>query len=140
MTNGGGSSRFGVIFSFDPSSSSYTKLKDFDGINGGHPSGRLTQASDGKLYGMAGGGSSGKGVIFSYDPVSSTYTKLKDFDGTNGGNPSGNLMQASDGKLYGMTNGGGSSSYGVIFSFDPSSSSYTKLKDFDGINGGHPSG
>ena len=40
-------------------------------------------------------------------------------------------MQASDGKLYGMTSQGGSSGYGVIFSFDPSSSTYTKLKDFD---------
>ena len=44
-------------------------------------------------------------------------------------------MQASDGKLYGMTSNGGSSGNGVIFSFDPSSSTYTKLKDFDNTNG-----
>ena len=66
---------------------------------------------------------------------SSTYTKLKDFDNTNGANPYGSLMQASDGKLYGMTSYGGSGSYGVIFSYDPSSSTYTKLMDFDGTNG-----
>ena len=49
-------------------------------------------------------------------------------------------MQASDGKLYGMTTNGGSSGYGVIFSFDPSSSTYTKLKDFDNTNGANPYG
>ncbi len=40
-------------------------------------------------------------------------------------------MQASDGKLYGMTNTGGTDNRGVIFSFDLSTSGFTKLKDFD---------
>jgi uncharacterized repeat protein (TIGR03803 family) len=65
---------------------------------------------------------------------------LKDFDGANGAIPQGSLMQASDGKLYGMTSYGGSSVAGDIFSFDPSTSTYTKLKDFDGINGRNPWG
>ena len=87
------------------------------------------------LYGMtlnggSGRGGTGLGVIFSFDPSTSTYTKLKDFDNTNGANPYGSLIQANDGKLYGMTSEGGSSNYGVIFSFDPSSSTYTKLDGF----------
>jgi uncharacterized repeat protein (TIGR03803 family) len=140
MTNQGGSSNVGVIFSFDPSSSTYTKLKDFDNTNGANPYGSLVQASDGKLYGLTyGGGSSGSGVIFSFDLSASTYIKLKDFDNINGANPYGNLMQASDGKLYGMTSAGGSSNVGVIFSFDPSASTYTKLKDYNGANGANPS-
>ena len=130
----------GVIFSFDPSSSTYTKLKNFDGANGSHPNGSLMQASDGKLYGMTTDGGSNYGVIFSFEPSSSTYTKLKDFDHTYGAYPFGSLVQASDGKLYGMTNQGGSSNRGVIFSFDPSSFTYTKLKDFDGTNGAFPYG
>lgn len=49
-------------------------------------------------------------------------------------------MQASDGKLYGVTSGEGSKDFGVIFSFDLSSSIYTKLKDFDNTNGRLPIG
>jgi uncharacterized repeat protein (TIGR03803 family) len=146
MTQLGGSSNAGVIFSFDPSSSTYTKLKDFDYTDGATPYGSLVQASDGKLYGMTPYtyqgrfGPDGNGVIFSFDPSSSTYTKLHDFEYLNGINPIGSLMQASDGKLYGMTGGGGINDAGVIFSFDPSSSTYTKLNDFDGTNGLFPTG
>ncbi len=141
MTNGARSESVGAIFSFDLSSSTYTKLKDFDNTNGAVPLGSLIQASDGKLYGMTErGGTNNAGVIFSFDPSVSTYIKLKDFDGTNGSTPVGSLVQASDGKLYGMTVNGGSSDVGVIFSFDPSASTYTKLKDFDNTNGAFPLG
>ncbi|MDQ2719852.1 MAG: T9SS type A sorting domain-containing protein [Bacteroidota bacterium] len=141
MTQQGGSSNMGVIFSFDPTSSTYTKVKDFDNTNGAYPIGSLIQASDGKLYGMArDGGSSDMGVIFSFDPSSSIYTKLKDFDNTTGAYPEGSLIQASDGKLYGMTIQGGNIGVGVIFSFNPSNSTYIKLEDFAYANGAYPHG
>src|SRR5438552_11218571 len=131
MTERGGSNGVGVIFSFDPTTSAYTKLKDFDGTNGSFPFGDVMQASDGKLYGMtSGGGSSDAGVIFSYDPATSAYIKLKDFDYADGYVPYGSLMQASDGRLYGMTHDGGSNVDGVIFSYDPVTSAYTKLREF----------
>jgi hypothetical protein len=47
-----------LFFSFDPSSSTFSNLKDFDNTNGGSLSGSLIQANDGKLYGMMQGGSS----------------------------------------------------------------------------------
>jgi len=149
MTSVGGSKGYGVIFSYDPSTSAYTQLKDFDFVNGAFPSGNLVQASDGKLYGMTGRGGSygndygdyGYGVIFSFDPLTSTYAKLFDFDFTDGASPNGSLVLASDGKLYGMTEGGGSNGNGVIFSFDPSTSTHTKLKDFESsIDGAWPRG
>jgi uncharacterized repeat protein (TIGR03803 family) len=136
----------GLFFSYDPSSSTFANLKTFnyDGTTGTYPDGAypaagVIQANDGKLYGMTSGGGSGfEGVIFSFDPSSSIYTKLKDFSTPDGADPLGNLMQATDGKLYGMTNFGGSSGLGIIFSFDPSTSTYTKLIDYNGTNGAHP--
>ena len=86
------------------------------------------------------GGTDNDGVIFNYDPGSGSYTKVLDFNGSNGANPYGSLIQAKDGKLYGMTWGGGNSDAGVIFSFDPASSVYTRLYDFDFVNGSHPYG
>src|SRR5436853_338175 len=141
MTNDGGSHDRGVIFSFDPSSSTFITLKNFDGTDGVSPSGSLVQAHDGKLYGMtgAGGDEDNNGVIFSFDPTSLIFKKLQDFYGPNGANPYGNLMQATDGMLYGMTNYGGANGLGVVFSFDPSKSIYTKLKDYDRTNGAYPS-
>jgi uncharacterized repeat protein (TIGR03803 family) len=141
MTTSGGSYFRGTIFSYDPVTSTYTNVKDFDYTNGASPYGSLVQASNGKLYGMTrDGGSTGRGVIFSYDAATSTYIKLLDFDGTNGASPHGDLIQASDGKLYGMTNKGVGSDSGVIFSYDPAASTYTKLIDFDGTNGSKPFG
>ena len=65
MTAGGGNYADGVIFSFDPVSSVYRKLKDFDDSDGIQPAGSLVQAGNGKLYGMtSGGGSTGGGVLF----------------------------------------------------------------------------
>ncbi|WP_026898139.1 choice-of-anchor tandem repeat GloVer-containing protein [Daejeonella oryzae] len=139
MTTSGGKMGFGVIFSFDPATSTYTKLKDFDNINGANPRGGLMLANNNKLYGMTEkGGTNNKGVIFSFDPSNSTYAKLKDFKGDDGANPWGSLIQATDGKLYGMTRTEGDGqggfyikfSYGVIFSYNITTATYIKLKDF----------
>jgi uncharacterized repeat protein (TIGR03803 family) len=78
----------GTLFSFDPLTNTHVKLQDFTGTNGGNPNGRLTQASDGKLYGTtAGGGNNDKGVVYSYDISTGLFTKLQDFNGTNGASP-----------------------------------------------------
>jgi len=139
MTQQGGIFNYGVIFSFDPTTSIYLVLHSFNLTNGRNPNGSLLQVSDGKLYGLTvNGGTSNQGVLFSFDPTSSSYTVEKNFNNTDGINPFGSLIQVSDGKLYGMTRGGGSSNYGVIFSFDPSSSSYAVLKNFDQTNGANP--
>jgi len=140
LSNNLGNSGPGVIFSYNPVTGVYSKLKVFDGQHGSGPIGKLVEASNGILYGMAGGGLNGAGVIYSFDPVSSVFTKLIDFDGLNGSSPNGSLFQASDGKLYGMTPYGGVNNEGVIFSFDPSTSLLLKLKDLDFLSGNNPFG
>ncbi len=141
MTKYGGLNEYGVLFQFNPQNNNFTKKLDFDMVaTGGDPDGSLIEATDGKLYGMTeAGGANSAGIIFQYDPVTSAFVNKFDFNGSvSGGSPYGSLMQAYDGKLYGMTNSGGANDRGVLFQFDPVTSSFTKKLDFDGTNGRNP--
>jgi uncharacterized repeat protein (TIGR03803 family) len=144
MTSEGGAFGIGVLFEYDPASSTYTKKLHFNGIaNGSSPYGRLALGSNGKFYGMtSSGGTSEVGVLFEYDPVTNTITKKLDFNGTvNGRNPDGSLSLGSNGKFYGMTSQGGASNFGVLFEYDPATNTYTKKLDFNGTaNGSNPYG
>ncbi|HYV93069.1 MAG TPA: choice-of-anchor tandem repeat GloVer-containing protein, partial [Chitinophagales bacterium] len=146
MTSMGGGNNEGVIFSFDINTITYTALIDFDGANGASPRGSLVEATNGNLYGMTCvGGVNNGGVIFSFEITTGTCTKLFDFDNEygywNGGIPRGSLMLAADNKLYAMTSIGGKINSGVLFSFDLSTSDYSKLFDFNTtLNGSSPLG
>jgi uncharacterized repeat protein (TIGR03803 family) len=141
MTMNGGTSSFGVIFSFDPTSGVYTLLYSFDGTHGSHPYGSLLQATDGNLYGMTNSGGAGNaGVIFKLDLTTNTYTDLVDFTGTNGSSPERSLTQGSNGKLFGTTKSGGASGSGVAFSYDLATNTYTVLSNFSATTtGSNPS-
>jgi uncharacterized repeat protein (TIGR03803 family) len=141
MTFFGGLNDKGVIFEYDPATGLYIKKIDFTGLNGGYPYGSLTQALDGKLYGMtSGGGTNNQGVLFQYDPFTNVYVKKIDFTGvTNGSNPLGSLMKSSNGNLYGMTYDGGTNGKGVLFQYNPNTNAYEKKLDFNGFsNGANP--
>ncbi len=140
MTLRGGTFNNGVIFSFNPTTSTYTKLHDYNMSNGKLPNGSLIEASDGHLYGLtSAGGVSNDGVLYSFNISSHIFRKLHDFNSTNGFMPKGNLVQAANGKLYGLTARGGSGDFGTIFSYDIPSGIHTKLHDFDNLNGNRPS-
>lgn len=141
MTSVGGDSTRGTIFNFDLSDNTLTVLHDFNWTFGAYPQGSLVQAGNGKLYGMTiDGGAGGIGMIFSYDPVQKIYTDLLDFDITNGAAPRGSLMQANDGNLYGMAFEGNGSMWGLIFSIDTATGSFTQLYDFELATGAVPHG
>src|SRR5688500_8262389 len=136
MTQSDGTNRNGIMFSFDPVSSTYKKLKDFDNNSGGNPQGSLLKVENGKLFGTTiNGGSNGQGVLFSYDISLNAFQKLKDFNAAEGANPASNLTQGINGKLYGSTGAGGLYSVGLVYSFDISTTAYNKLHHF-----GHPNG
>ena len=144
MTYKGGVNDLGILFQYNPSTNTFIKKIDFDGlVKGSKPFGSLIQASDGMLYGMTAlGGINNMGVLFQYNTMTDTYTKKFDFDGaTRGRNPHRSLIQATDGNLYGLTAQGGIYDKGVLFQFNPTTSSYNKKFDFDSLyTGSNPLG
>ena len=143
MTSTGGNNDAGVIFKFDTTTLEYTKQLDFDvNNNGDNPSGELTQAPNGKLYGVTQlGGQNNMGVLFEYNPNLLQYTKILDFNGILGQIPYRGLTLANNGKLYGFTHKGGTNDVGVLYELDPNSLDYNIILNFDGIsNGANPFG
>ncbi len=142
LASSGGANDNGTLFEYNISTNNLTNKFDFNyDVSGAYPQGSLLQASNGKLYGLTkNGGANGPGVLFEYDLSTNTYTDKYDFDGTNGRYPYGALIQASNGKLYGMTSEGGANNYGVIFEYDTPTNTYTKIYNFDDVNGSYPYG
>ena len=146
MTREGGDHGDGVIFEYDYLQDTFTKLHDFNDLNGRAPEGELTYASNGKLYGMTTvGGDYDDGVIFEFDLNTNTYTKKIDFDDNAlnpGRRPYGSLFEASNGKLYGLTSEGGTNDSGVLFEYDFLTNTLTHLFNFGlaGTSGAYPLG
>jgi len=131
----------GVLFEYDKIANTLIKKVDFSSLIGRSPEGSLVEASDGNLYGTTrNGGVNDKGVLFQYDPITNAYLKKYDFSGIIDGElPNGGLIQASDGNLYGLTQSGGANNFGVLFQYNLSNNTYTKLIDFSGsLNGAKP--
>jgi uncharacterized repeat protein (TIGR03803 family) len=130
------SSGTGVLFSFNITNKTFTKL-----LNISSPSGSPLQATNGLLYGMTTyGGKNGVGILFSFDPKTNLFTKIKDFDGgLLGGSPNGGLFQACNGKIYGTTSQGGKGGQGLIFEYNPITSAFLPKQSFTGTNGNDPS-
>ena len=130
-----------VCFRYDINTGTYTNIFNLyqNTLLGWEAETGMMSAADGNLYGTCAlGGANGGGALFKIDISTDTYTDLFDFANANGSAPYGGLIQLSDGKLYGTTYSGGANNVGVIFSFDPATSIYTKLYVFDGTNGSNP--
>lgn len=133
----GGANGYGTLFRYDIGSGVYTKLHDFDGVDGRTPYGALCQAGNGTLYGMTyRGGSADNGVFYRIETDGSGFAKLFDFTGTNGQSPWNHMVVASPDLLYGAVSLGGSNSSGLLFSFVPSTSTFTEIYGFGVLEGG----
>jgi len=143
-TKFGGIYNKGTIFSYDINTQVFQKIHDFNDFNGAQPRGGLTQANSGKLYGLTefgGPGNGNEGVLFEYDISTNTYAIKVNFFLVSGAHPQGNLLNAADSNLYGTTYEGGAHRDGVLFKYEPDSSVYTVVSDFQSYtNGGHPDG
>jgi uncharacterized repeat protein (TIGR03803 family) len=121
-TRQGGTTNNGAIYSYKPSTNTYTKRHDFLGGLMGKQSEYMVKAPNGKFYGTAGAGlpqnnlPGGGGILYEFDPVTNTFTKKYDFLIETswimevGIYPS-SLTVGSNGRLYGTTRNG-------IFEYD----------------------
>ncbi len=126
VTNNGGVSNDGCVFSIGTNGSGDKILHSFSVTDGENPEGSVT-LSGSKLYGMTvGGGTAGSGCIFSIDTDGSGFKDLFNFSGTNGVAPYG-LLTFSGTTMYGMAIGGGKNNVGVIFSFKDTATGVNKL-------------
>ncbi len=145
MTNVGGTSSSGIIFSISTSGGALTDLHNFTGstTDGANPEGSLT-LSGSTLYGMTTwGGAYGDGIVFSISTSGSSFKDLHDFSGsTTDGQAPYDSLTLTGSTLYGMTNQGGAYSDGIIFSITTSGGSFTDLHDFSGstTDGKNPEG
>lgn len=143
LTQNGGANQDGQLFSYDPMQDIFKYLADFDALTTGSvPLGVLTEAPDGKLYGVTNeGGICNYGTIFSYDLIGGLLAEERCFDWNDGVEPYDGLILATNGLLYGMTYAGGVSGDGVIYSFEAGTGIYTLLYEFNTSGeGGKPYG
>jgi uncharacterized repeat protein (TIGR03803 family) len=129
----------GIIYSIEPDGSNFNIVFANNDFNNGVGYRALTEAEPNVFIGVAEkGASSNNGAIFKVTSAGS-YTKLKDFY-QEGADPECVLMQASDGNLYGVTTRGGAYGQGVIFKIKKDGTGYTKLFEFDLVQGMEPKG
>ncbi len=129
-------SAYGCLWSYDPSTTVYSRKILFDYPNNA-VKGRAPVSApiphNGKLYGTtSNGGTSDLGVLYEYDPVTDGYTK-KDMQAIVGSYPVGEPAVYNN-KLYGMTNANGNGNAGIVYSYDIATATLSKLYDVQ--NGG----
>ena len=123
VTEFGGSSGNGILFEYDPVTSDYVVLVEFNGTNGSRPLRGLTRGRNGRYYGMTvAGGTGGSGTLFEYNPATNALlTRINftgDSAGSNGGSPLSRLEPNTTASvLYGTTQTGGANARGTVFSY-----------------------
>lgn len=143
----GGTQNVGTVFKMTPAGV-LTSLHSFsfcatDCLDGSYPEGRLTQASNGDLYGPTDfGGTSGNGVIYritSAGQYSIFYTFCTVSPCSDGASPI-SVVQGTNGNLYGTTNGYRvPPNLGTVFELTLGGT-LTTLHSFSGSDGANPQG
>ncbi len=141
LASAGGTGGYGVYYRFDPATSTYTNLRNL-GSAAANPWGGLLEAPAGSFVGASNlGGTLGRGVLFRYTPTTNSYAAIVQIGGSTGAYPTGKLTRAANGLFYGYTSAGGTADRGVLFSFDPVTSTYVRIHNFGGaFNGQVPVG
>ncbi len=135
----GGSNGVGVLFEYDPTTSTYSVKNTFAQATGFRVQSDLMETG-GKIFGTTSqGGTHGFGTIFEFNVSTSVATVKNNFGSATGENPFGGLVEFNS-KYYGMTNLGGTNGHGVIFEFNPAGNVYTVKHNFAAATGRNPQG
>ncbi len=128
LTYMGGTTGDGTMIEIDTTNWTMTTKVNFNTSLGRKPMGKVTEAWDGKLYGLT---ANDGGGLFQYDISTGIAVKKYSFTTSSGTYPSGSLVLANNGKLYGLTNYDGSNyySHGTFFEYDPSTNTFTVKKE-----------
>lgn len=127
----------GVVYRLAPDGAVVLVMHHFNSAEGHRPGGTLVQAPDNALYGMTlEAGQYNNGSLYRISPDSSDFSVLEHFDGNNGKGSANSLVYYRE-HLYGCTTTGGLSDAGVIFTYDVTSDTYTKLADLSEAVGRH---
>lgn len=131
---------YGTMFKYHPQTNVFTKLIDFNDVNGSFPSSDLYADNWGSIYGTTMyGGASGLGTVFKYDIGSNSLQTMYEFS-IFGANPIAGVAEYN-GQLYGVTNKGGIGDAGILYSIQPGSNVFNVLHLFDTtVEGGRPIG
>ncbi len=138
-----------VVFRLNKDGTDYGILHTFSDAHGDAPGFKLTEGTDGRLYGTTEYGGIytnenlpwGSGTAFRLNKDGTGYSIIHHFGAleADGFSPLGRLLQGSDGVLYGTTWLGGSNHSGTVFKLATDGTSYTILKHFEsGSQGGIP--
>jgi uncharacterized repeat protein (TIGR03803 family) len=146
-TNLGGANDSGTIFRITPSGvftslHSFAAVVNYSNADGANPTAGLVQGADGNFYGTALVGGIGGGTVYRMTPAGAV-TVLHSFLYGEGELPKGGVVFGSDGDLYGTTifygqdaqhpDGG----YGSVFKLSPTTTQFTVLHIFNGLEGGY---
>ena len=123
-----------VIYRYDPILDTAIIEYRFEGGNS-VGTGQLIKYNDELLMGHT------STHIFSYNIVLKEYIELASFADIGGVELTGKLLKSTNNKIYGQTISGGAYDKGIIFEFDFSSYTITKLFEFNGyLTGANPQG
>lgn len=99
------------------------------------PTGQLTLASDGELYGVGQVYGPGNSAVFRVSKTG-VVTILHTFSGSDGYTPWGPLVEGSNGNIYGATADGGLNGSGVIYTMSKTGASFAVLHNMDALSSG----
>ncbi|HTB06957.1 MAG TPA: choice-of-anchor tandem repeat GloVer-containing protein [Bacteroidia bacterium] len=137
MTNLGGSTNNGVVFSYNTKTGKDSVRFNMTTAKGGTSSGSFVfNPNDSLLYAMAGyGGVNNQGALFSFNPRNNQDSLLVSFDYT-GYNPHGDLLlDTVKNLLYGTNQFGGAYSFGSAFQYNITKGTDSVIINFNDTNG-----